>query len=188
MLDSNICCFQHISHITFLSSSTLAATCSGWSTPQMGHVPFFYVKCQNTTYFGPDPYYFSPNFGSRFPGHGNKADGLLVRSYVCNGSDSSVQPTWKMMGFFPVNNCASLLEESYTYDKSVCNSNLTSAPTLINPLANTSKLPTTSIPTATSPSTSNMVWYVYVIQFQCIPIVKAWFGWFKLSSWTNLVQ
>jgi hypothetical protein len=55
-------------------------------------------------------------------------------------------------------------------------------------LANTIKLPTTSIPTATSPSTSNMVWYVYVIQFQCIPIVKAWFGWFKLSSWTNLVQ
>ena len=186
--------YYHIPHITFLSSSNSAASlvCSGLTTPRMGYVPFFYVKCQNTTYLGPDPYHFSPPFGSQFPGHGNKTNGLLVRSYVCNGmikssrnlqadgfydyyntnnddvvtdddsgigafsgesfvNDTSVRPSWKMIGFFPVNNCTSSLGESNTYDESVCNANPTSVPTSMPTATPTTPSPT-STPTTPSPT------------------------------------
>ena len=70
---------------TTCGSLTASLACSGWSTPKAGHVPYFYVKCQNSTYFGPNPYNFSPSFGSRFPGHGNTLNQSFVRSYVCDG-------------------------------------------------------------------------------------------------------
>ena len=34
---------------TTCGSSLALLACSGWSTPKAGHVPYFYVKCQNST-------------------------------------------------------------------------------------------------------------------------------------------
>jgi hypothetical protein len=70
---------------TTCASSSASLACSGWSTPRADHVPYFYVKCQNSTYLGPNPYRFTPSFGSRFPDHGSNADSLYVRPYVCDG-------------------------------------------------------------------------------------------------------
>jgi hypothetical protein len=70
---------------TTCASSSASLACSGWSTPRADHVPYFYVKCQNSTYLGPNPYRFTPSFGSRFPGHGSNVDQEYVRSYVCDG-------------------------------------------------------------------------------------------------------
>jgi hypothetical protein len=199
--DYHILRCQLIPHITFHFSANWEASlvCSGLTTPRMGYVPFFYVKCQNTTYLGPDPYHFSPPFGSQFPGHGNKTNGLLVRSYVCNGmikssrnlqtfdgfydhfmtnnddfveytdddggisgqsgqspfiNDTSVRPSWKMIGFFPVNYTTSCsLGESNIYDESVCNANPTSLPTSMPTSTPTTPSPT-STPTTPSPTST----------------------------------
>jgi hypothetical protein len=111
---------------TNCSSPSAALVCSGTSTPSPGHVPFFYVTCgESRTYLGPDPYHFAPPFGSRFPGHGNITN--IVRSYVCDGEDSSVRPTWKLMGFYNSTDadCASL--RTATYDGGICPANNTAS-------------------------------------------------------------
>ena len=40
------------------------------------------MVCQHT-YFGPNPYKFTPSFGSRFPNHGNTLNQSFF--YVCDG-------------------------------------------------------------------------------------------------------
>ena len=93
--------------------------CSGTSTPQSGHVPFFYMTCgASSTYFGPDPYNFTTPFGARFPGHGDTNN--MVRSYVCDGQEISIRPTWKLMGFFNASDlgCSSL--STSTYEETTC--------------------------------------------------------------------
>lgn len=170
------------------ASSSASLVCSGWSTPKEGHVPYFYVKCQNATYFGPNPYKFTPSFGSKFPGHGNATNQEFVRSYVCDvmtgsgrkrlltrqasddyvtdddatvtsfsdgGNSSSFRPTWKLAGFFPINNCT-LLETS-TYNESVCNPDPTSAPTPKPSFSPSSK--PTSKPSFCIPNDTRMIWY-----------------------------
>ena len=153
---------------TTCASSSSSLVCSGSSTPKADHVPYFYVKCQNATYFGPNPYNFAPSFlPGRFPGHGSMVNEKFVRSYVCDGMTSTVRertlstdnatdddisgwrgdvleyvtdldagdpvpyarPSWKLMGFFPIDDasCASLA--TYTYTESVCDPDPTSSPT-----------------------------------------------------------
>ena len=91
--------------------------CSGTSTPKLGHVPFFYMSCGGSTYFGPDPYTFTPPFSNLFPGHGNMTN--PVRSYACVGEDASVRPSWTLVGFFNPTTCTSL--STATYGESTCN-------------------------------------------------------------------
>jgi hypothetical protein len=77
---------------TTCASSSALLVCSGSSTPKADHVPYFYVKCQNSTYFGPNPYNFAPSFlPGRFPGHGGMVNEKFVRSYVCDGMTSTVR-------------------------------------------------------------------------------------------------
>ena len=97
-------------------SETAAVSCSGWSTPQSGKSPFFYITCGTNTHVGQDPYHFSPSFGGTFPGHAPA--GGTVRSYVCDGQPNSVRPTWKLLGFFSPGDCAGI--GSATLDDSVC--------------------------------------------------------------------
>ncbi|KAL7547612.1 hypothetical protein ACHAWF_010891 [Thalassiosira exigua] len=156
--------------------------CSGKSSPSVGHVPYFYVTCEESTYFGKDPYHFTPPFGAEYPAHGTVDD--PVRSYLCNGLDATVRPTWKLMGFFPSEgaDCASL--EGATYDESefACNRNAvessTEAPTLspTNATASdTSSASPTATPTTLSPSREpteppvieSFYGYEYVGEGQC---------------------
>jgi hypothetical protein len=135
---------------------------SGYSTPQANLVPFFYVTCGDSTYIGPDPYHFTPNFNN-FPGHGTYTS--KVRVYRCNGLDSSVRPTWKMMGFFPAANAGrndlvyddteSLCPEGTKSPTSSPSKSPTSPPTTPFPTSPPSKSPT-SPPTAppTTPPTA----------------------------------
>jgi len=103
---------------TTCDNKLASLVCSGRSTPEYGNVPFFYVSCGASTYFGPNPYHFTPSFGSIFPGHGNTNN--LVRSYLCDGLDASIRPSWKLLGFFnPAGSgCTSLANA--TYDETVC--------------------------------------------------------------------
>jgi hypothetical protein len=94
---------------TTCASPFALLVCSGTLTPRQGNIPFFYVTCgASVTYFGSNPYSFTPSFGSRFPGHGSITN--IVGSYVCDGIDVSIQPRWKLMGFFNSSDadCASL--------------------------------------------------------------------------------
>jgi hypothetical protein len=104
---------------TSCGSPSATLVCSGSSTPRSGYVPFFYVTCgSSSTYFGPNPYHFTPSFGSRFPGHGDISN--LVRSYVCDGLDISIRPSWKLMGFFDPTNVNCISFPTATYDATVC--------------------------------------------------------------------
>jgi len=122
------------------------AVCSGTSTPTVRHIPHFYITCGESTYFGKNPYHFAPSFGAEYPAHGT-ADNP-VRSYVCDGQDTSIRPTWKLMGFFPVEDlgCASL--ETAKYDESFFECSATEPPTE-TPTTTPSDPPTAS-PTTTS--------------------------------------
>jgi hypothetical protein len=104
--------------VTTCASTSATNTCSGFSTPQSGHVPFFYVSCGTNTYFGLDPYHFTPAFGGTFPGHGDVNN--TVRSYLCDGELNTVRPSWKLMGFFNATDtgCASLT--TTTYEETTC--------------------------------------------------------------------
>lgn len=87
--------------------------CTGSSTPQTGHRAFFSIECLGSYYFGPDQYHFSPTPG----------DDEIVRSYVCSnrkeGENITDRPKWKLIGFFPVNECEDL-REGVIYDPGVC--------------------------------------------------------------------
>ncbi len=104
---------------TECGSSSAKLICSGSSTPRSGYVPFFYVTCgSSSTYFGPNPYHFTPSFGSQFPGHGNIDN--LVRSYACEGMDISFRPTWKLLGFFDPTNANCISFSTASYDATIC--------------------------------------------------------------------
>jgi len=139
---------------TSCASSGASLVCSGTSTPKSGNVPFFYVTCGTSTYLGPDPYHFTPSFGGSFPGHGTITN--PVRSYLCDGQDTSIRPTWKMMGFFDASNvgCASLVATTdMTHDDTVCDAVASSSPSK-NPTSSPSKMPT-SQPSKSPISTSS---------------------------------
>jgi len=86
---------------TTCSSLSATLVCSGTSTPSPGNVPFFYVTCGLHTHLGSDPYHFTPDFGATFPYHGSAS--TPVRSYVCDGQDASIRPSWTLIGFFDPN-------------------------------------------------------------------------------------
>jgi hypothetical protein len=120
--------------LTECGNSSAKLICSGFSTPRSRHVPFFYMTCgTSSTYFGPNPYHFTPSFGSRFPGHGDINN--LVRSYVCDGLDVSIRPTWKLMGFFDPTNANCISFSTASYDSAICG---------------TERVPVTAIPTNSS--------------------------------------
>ncbi|EJK54923.1 hypothetical protein THAOC_25402, partial [Thalassiosira oceanica] len=164
---------------TSCGSDTAVVACSGWSTPQSGKSPFFYITCGTNTHVGQDPYHFSPSFGDTFPGHAPA--GETVRSYVCDGQSNTVRPTWKLLGFFSPD-CAGI--GSATLDDSVCpdiavslvdrfilirmcliwnqptqspSTQPTQSPTTQSPttLSPTTQSPTTQAPTTSSPTTQS---------------------------------
>ena len=103
---------------TTCTSTSASLECAGFSTPTSGYSPYFYVTCGSSSYLGPDPYYFAPGNGVTFtfPGMSNNND-EPIRSYVCEGEDESVRPTWKLIGFFH-STCTPL--ESVNYDDDLC--------------------------------------------------------------------
>lgn len=78
--------------------------CTGSSVPQVGKVPLFYMTCAEKKYVGSDKYFFSPSRDS---------DSDIIRSYICDGEDVSVKPTWKLLGYFEEGACDFLSEASY---------------------------------------------------------------------------
>eukprot|EP00581_Thalassiosira_minuscula_P014784 CAMPEP_0183721232 /NCGR_PEP_ID=MMETSP0737-20130205/13573_1 /TAXON_ID=385413 /ORGANISM="Thalassiosira miniscula, Strain CCMP1093" /LENGTH=1108 /DNA_ID=CAMNT_0025951205 /DNA_START=33 /DNA_END=3360 /DNA_ORIENTATION=- len=139
---------------------SLAATlsCSGWSTPKSGFVPFFAITCGAQTHLGDDPYHFTPPFAGHgeFPGHGLIAS--PVRSYLCDGQDVSIRPTWKMLGFFDNTDAGCVGLSGSTYEETVCDTPTSSpsrspstSPTK-KPMSPPSISPTTSQPTTSQPT------------------------------------
>eukprot|EP00986_Skeletonema_menzelii_P001282 scaffold338_cov155-Skeletonema_menzelii.AAC.16 len=104
---------------TSCTSSSATLECSGFSTPKPGYSPFFYVTCGSSSYLGPDPYFFTPGNGETFtfPGMSNN-NSEYIRSYVCEGQDMSVRPTWKLIGFFD-SSCSSM-GAGFTYSDDIC--------------------------------------------------------------------
>lgn len=89
--------------------------CIGSSVPGSGLEPYFTVTCDTTTYLGPNKYHFSPA-QSRTGGYDQWTP---LRSYICDGMASTIRPTWKLMGYFPLTaDCQAL--QSATYDESFC--------------------------------------------------------------------
>ena len=130
--------------------------------PKVGHVPYFYVKCQSSMYFGTNPYNFTPSFlPGKFPCNGSMVNDKFVRSYVCDGITLNVignlvpyaLPSWKMMGFFPIDDASCALLSTNTYAESVCNPDLTSSPTS-KPLTSSPNSKPTFDPNPTSIPTS----------------------------------
>jgi hypothetical protein len=105
---------------TTCGGSAATLECSGFSTPKPGYSPFFYVTCGSSSYLGLDPYFFTPGNGDTFtfPGMSN-SNTEYIRSYVCDGQDASVRPTWKLIGFFDSAACNSL-GAGFTYDDDIC--------------------------------------------------------------------
>lgn len=103
---------------TSTACNSMTPVCQGYSTPQSGHVAFFYVTCGTNTYFGRDPYSVAPSFGATFPAHGNITS--PVRSYACDGEPTSTRPSWKLMGFFPTASAGCTNLETATYDETIC--------------------------------------------------------------------
>ena len=143
---------------TTCDSPSASLVCSGTSTPRQGHVPFFYVTCgASLTYFGSNPYNFTPSFGinKRFPGHGSINN--IVRSYVCDGMDVSIRPTWKMMGFFNSSDadCASLATAKYNGTVCIADPTRTASPTTApttTPTARPSASPTNTAAPSKAPT------------------------------------
>ena len=128
------------STMTTTCDSTATNTCSGKSTPTSGYLAFFYVTCGAQTYFGPNPYHFTPSFGSTFPGHGNITN--PVRSYVCDNQSTTIRPTWKLMGFFDPDDSECTALAGAAYQEDVCDAP-SSSPTA-GPSSNPSTSPTTT--------------------------------------------
>ena len=105
---------------TCSTSPSATLVCSGVSTPKPDYSPFFYVTCGDSTYLGPDPYFFTPGNGDyfTFPGMSNDND-KKIRSYACEGQDGTIRPTWKLVGFFN-SACYSSVGSDVTYDDDIC--------------------------------------------------------------------
>jgi len=105
---------------TCSTSPSATRVCSGFSTPKPGYSPFFYVTCGDSTYLGPDPYFFTPGNGDwfTFPGMSNN-NTKMIRSYACEGQDETIRPTWKLIGFFD-SACLSSVGSDVTYDDDIC--------------------------------------------------------------------
>lgn len=76
------------------ADNDLVSVCVGSSTPDVGLVAHFYIECGEgqETYFGPDPYAL-----------GWVDINGIERPWICASlDDTSVRPTWKLMGYFPV--------------------------------------------------------------------------------------
>ncbi|KAL7443404.1 hypothetical protein ACHAXH_007319 [Discostella pseudostelligera] len=140
---------------TTCDRTSASLICSGSSTPRSGYVPFFHIQCGSSlTYFGPDPYTFTPSFGSRFPGHDNMTN--LIRSSVCDGLDTSIRPTWKLMGFFNASNSDCISFPTATYNETVCD--MVGVTIATNPPSTSPSISLTNLPTHTqslSPTTPN---------------------------------
>ena len=98
----------------------LATDCQGWSTPKAGYVAYFFITCGSSTRVSWDPYYFTPGSGTEFnfPGHANATStSFAIRSYVCDGQDQSIRPSWTLLGFFPTT-CSSVA--ALSYDDNIC--------------------------------------------------------------------
>jgi len=134
---------------TTCTSASAAKTCSGFSTPQSGNVPFFYISCgTGSSYFGPNPYHFTPGSGTAFtfPGHGDVNN--LVRSYLCADQANTVRPTWKLMGFFDADDAGCISLATKMYDETTCDAGVDN----MSPTDSPSQPPTT--PQPTSPPTT----------------------------------
>ena len=119
------------------ADATLA--CAGYSTPQAGAVPFFYVTCGAATYFGPDPYRLAPSFGADgFPGHGDGDH--PVRPYLCNGEMNSIRPAWTLMGFFDASDAGCAALAGAVYADATC----VAAPASAAPSVAPSSIPTSA--------------------------------------------
>jgi len=129
---------------TTCSSSSATLVCSGTSTPSPGNIPFFYITCGLQTHFGSDPYHFTPDFGATFPNHATISK--YVRSYVCDGQDETMRPSWKLIGFFGPNEAGCTDLATSVYDASVCPSAAES------PTKESSKSPSSSPTTANTSS------------------------------------
>ena len=105
------------SSTTSCGDASASLVCTGKTTPSAGYLPWFYIKCGSSTFFGQDPYHFTPYSGTEFQFPGHSTANYPVRSYVCDGQPISVRPSWKLVGFFN-DSCASLATS--TYDETVC--------------------------------------------------------------------
>ena len=89
--------------------------CIGSSVPGTDLEPYYTVTCDTSTYLGPNPYHFSPAQSTT----GTYDQWTPIRSYVCDGMASTVRPTWKLMGYFPINaGCQAL--QGATYSETFC--------------------------------------------------------------------
>ena len=82
--------------------------CIGSSTPKSGSKAFFSITCGSASYFGPNQYYFSPD---------RDTPNDTIRPYACTNNIWS-RTSWKMLGFFPLNDnvCKSLENSEYDLD------------------------------------------------------------------------
>ena len=87
--------------------------CTGRSVPGTGLEPFFFITCGSSTYTGPDKYYFSAPQSTE----GTYDNWTPIRSYSCS-QDISAKLQWKLLGYFPVDECGSL--SSAIYDEEFC--------------------------------------------------------------------
>ena len=87
--------------------------CEGKTLPEYGTSPLFSITCDTETYIGSDRYHFSP---------ARSSDTDIIRSYVCDGQDSSIRPTWKLLGFFPEGSCDFLTNA--IFDETFCSTSV----------------------------------------------------------------
>ena len=99
------------------ASASASLACSGRSTPVTGHVPYFYITCNGSTFLGPDPYHFAPDFGGAFPGHGDAA----ARPYACAGESAATRPGYKLVGYFdPTDAACAAMPKELVYSEVTC--------------------------------------------------------------------
>ena len=99
------------------ASASASLACSGRSTPVPGHVPYFYITCNGSTFLGPDPYHFAPDFGGAFPGHGDAA----ARPYACAGESAATRPGYKLVGYFdPTDAACAAMPKELVYSEVTC--------------------------------------------------------------------
>eukprot|EP00586_Coscinodiscus_wailesii_P007311 CAMPEP_0172487248 /NCGR_PEP_ID=MMETSP1066-20121228/16236_1 /TAXON_ID=671091 /ORGANISM="Coscinodiscus wailesii, Strain CCMP2513" /LENGTH=699 /DNA_ID=CAMNT_0013253729 /DNA_START=128 /DNA_END=2230 /DNA_ORIENTATION=+ len=89
--------------------TSTSVVCTGLTTPGDELEPLFYMTCgEDKKYVGSNRYYFSP-----------EPQDDVMRSYVCDGEEFSVRPTWKLLGFFEEGACDGL-KEGRRYDADFC--------------------------------------------------------------------
>jgi len=87
--------------------------CSGKSVPGAGLSPLFAMACGSSQYVGSDRYHFAPSRSSNTD---------PIRSYVCDGEDDDVRPSWKLLGFFAEGSCSFL--DGASYDSLFCSTSV----------------------------------------------------------------